>query len=110
MNAHRIRLRRPWQREVAEQAVRWRRRFHRPTGLQSHQRVLLVVEGLAAEGRATLNGRELGPLASDASPCRFDVSQRLEANNELVLELDVSPPVGATPTDAPPAQVALEIS
>lgn len=110
MRSHRIRLRRPWRCEPSTDGILWRRRFNRPTGLEPGQRVWVVVDGIAAEGSASLNGHELGRLMPDGRSCRFEVTGQLRLHNELVLELATFPPVNDSPTDAPPVEVALEIT
>lgn len=76
--------------------VRYRRRFNRPTGLDSHERVWLVVEGVDAFGQATLNGQALGEVRGYALPASFDVTDLLAPNNELLLDVEL-------PADAAPA-------
>ena len=109
MNPHRIRLRRPWQCEPSQGGVRWRRPFHRPTGLGRSKRVWIVVRRLAFEGTASLNGRPLGRLVPQGPVSRFDATDRLQPHNELVLDLRMSPPAGDSPRDQPPAEIVLEI-
>lgn len=70
-------------------AVRYRRRFNRPSGLDPHERVWLIVEGLDAFGVATLNGRLLGPVQGYAVPASFDVTEMLLPNNELSLDVEL---------------------
>ena len=67
--------------------VRYRRRFNRPSGLDPHERVWLVVEGVDAFGSATLNGRALGDIRGYALPASFDVTDLLGAGNELNLDV-----------------------
>lgn len=105
---HRIRLRRPWRCESAENAVRWWRAFQRPTGLAGGACVAAVVEDLAAPGRLWLNGVLLGELAG--ADGRFDVTGRLAARNELMIEIPHLPPPASPAGDDPPAAVFLEIT
>jgi glycosyl hydrolase family 2 len=114
---HVIRLRGPWEFEVVENAsaltsprsgkaklpcdwsealgrefrgqVRYRRRFNRPSGLDPHERVWLIVEGVDAFGAATLNGRELGEVRGYALPASFDVTDLLAQGNELLLDVEL---------------------
>ena len=110
MTAHRIRLRRPWHCEPAGEGVRWRRPFNRPTGLGPAQRVWLVLEGLAVAGTAALNGEALGRLDRDRPECRFDVTDRLQVHNELVVELAASHPAAQPNSGSPPGEVSVEIT
>lgn len=69
--------------------VRYRRRFNRPSGLDPHERVWLIVEGVDAFGAAALNGRALGEVRGYALPARFDVTDLLGQANELLLEVEL---------------------
>lgn len=69
--------------------VAFRRRFHRPNNLESHERVEIVLEGVAAAGEVSLNGRLLGPIDMHTRSFRRDVTGLLEANSELTVELEV---------------------
>jgi hypothetical protein len=107
MDRHRIRLRKPWQREATAGGVVWRRRFGRPSGLGVGQTVCVCVEGVPSEGSVTLNGQRLGPLPSPHTSARYDVTRRLLARNELSIHLEEARE--ATATEAPPGEVCLEI-
>jgi len=54
--------------------VRYRRRFGRPTGLRTRDRVELVMERVDALGRVTLNQTRLGEIAAGQTNARFDVT------------------------------------
>jgi len=85
MNAHRIRLRAPWQSERhAHGGVSWNRRFHRPTNVDPAERAWIVVSGVGLEGTAGLNGQVLGPLLVSGET-RFDVTGLLADRNELAI-------------------------
>lgn len=105
MGIHRIRLREPWECETRRDGVCWRRRFNRPTGLGSRERVSLVVERLAGNGEVRLNGALLGRLEPADAAARFDVTDRLEPHNEVMLLVSIPKQI---PTGLP-AEVALEI-
>ncbi|HUY90625.1 MAG TPA: hypothetical protein VMV10_17945 [Pirellulales bacterium] len=70
-------------------AVRYRRRFNRPSGLDPHERVWLVVEGVDAFGAAMLNGRALGQAPGYALPASFDVTEWLSPSNELFIDVEL---------------------
>ncbi|MHB0955093.1 MAG: hypothetical protein ACYC0X_01810 [Pirellulaceae bacterium] len=85
---HVIRLREPWQvSREADHRVVLRRRFHCPTGLESGDRVLLVVEGLIGERSVTLNGNHLAMESDTAGTLRAEIHAQLIGLNEIVLEL-----------------------
>jgi len=82
--------------------VRFRRRFHAPTGLEAHERLMLVIEGIDPSGDVQLNGRHLGRVESMEETKTFDVTGLVAANNELVIEVeftghDADPVLGRTP-------------
>jgi hypothetical protein len=66
----------------------WRRRFGSPTGLESGDRVLLVVE-LPPAGmpwrRLELNGVALSPIDAGGSQWECDVTTMLRDRNEILL-------------------------
>lgn len=70
--------------------VRYRRAFHKPTGLDLGERVFLVIEPPRSEGEAALNGVVLGRVAGDTA--RFDITDRLDYDN--LLEIVVTHPAG----------------
>ncbi len=106
---YRIRLRKPWQVERLPDGLRWRRTFHRPTGLGAAERVWIAVEGTDATGSVALNDQPLGPLAGRGSPSRFEVTGLLRGRNELVLVIDLTPQGGETVPSCPPGEVGIEI-
>ena len=78
--------------------VKFTRRFGRPTGLDAHTCVMLVVD--AGDQRVTieLNGESLGEMDADHSPWRQDVTARLQSANELVIVVELP----ETTQDSPP--------
>jgi beta-galactosidase/beta-glucuronidase len=68
--------------------VRHLRRFARPTGLDSGERVWLVCDGAADAATIALNGAPLGAIPGTNQPTRFDVTERLLPRNELVIDVD----------------------
>ncbi len=71
--------------------VRYTRRFGRPTGLASYERVWLVIEGVDARGNVALNGRPLGEVVGYAVPAGFDVTEQLSPRNELEIVAEAPP-------------------
>ena len=110
MKPHRFRLRRPWQCEPAGGGVRWRRPFHRPTGLGPDVRVWIVLEGFSASGSVTLNGQALGRLDPDQPECRLDATESLRPQNDLTLDLDAPAPAAQPNAGSAPGEVSLEIA
>jgi hypothetical protein len=58
--------------------VRYRRSFQKPTGLESGERVWLVVETARSRGVVSLCRKRLGEAAG-----RFDITELLEDHNQL---------------------------
>ena len=107
---HTIRLRDPWDASPqADGTVRFTRHFNRPTGLETGDRVWLVIEG-AAPFSVSLNGHPVGqasrlpPPAAD--PARYEITALLQPRNKLEIELQSAPA-----TDGPPCvgEVRLKI-
>lgn len=80
--------------------VLYRRRFNRPTGLDAHNRVWLVIEGVDPRGHFALNGHALGTIDGYALPVESDVTELLAAAN--VLEVEVELPAEVAPSRAHP--------
>jgi hypothetical protein len=91
---HVINLSTAWQ-PPGDGSRAWVRRFGRPAGIESGDRVWLVLDG--GEGASlVLNGMGLA-----AAGGRHDVTALLEPRNELLLVPTTSEPAIATPVDAP---------
>lgn len=69
--------------------VRFRRRFHAPTGLGPEDRVCLICDGLTGTGTVTMNSEQLGP-AQQNEP--IEITARLQRFNELLIDLAVTAP------------------
>jgi hypothetical protein len=91
--AARARMPNDWQ-EIAgadfRGIVRHVRRFHRPTGLEPHERVWLVSEGVDSHGQFTLNGQSLGRSSGYAIPAEFDITDLLQDANDLTIDIELS--------------------
>ena len=133
MTVHRIRLRGPWLLEPTARRpetveartvrlpvrlgelvecgacrVRLSRRFHCPTNLGPDDQVSLGVNKLPDEALVCLNGAPLGPQACHATGESVFPIARLEPNNLLTVEFDVSTRSAAS--DGAWGEVALLIS
>jgi hypothetical protein len=69
--------------------VRYTRRFQCPTGLDHGARVVLRIDQADAWGCVSLNGHLLGTLRAIEGPGRFDVTDRLQDRNELVVDVEL---------------------
>jgi hypothetical protein len=89
---HRIRLREPWEETALENGrLRRSRRFGRPSRLDAHERVWLVVERLPESGSVRLNERELSETPGDV---RCDVTELLLDNNRVEIDLPTAYELG----------------
>lgn len=99
---HSIRLREPWDVEPAAGGLkRHRRFFNKPTGLESGDRVWIVVEGAVGLSELTLNGSPpphapspkvaVEGTANDDELRSYEVTTLLNLRNELVLVTEDSP-------------------
>ena len=68
--------------------VRYRRVFHRPTGLEGGTRVFLVVEPARSEACITLKQKLVGFVHPGDETGRFDITDRLEDDNVLEIFVD----------------------
>jgi hypothetical protein len=81
--------------------VRYVRTFQKPTGLESGERVWLVVEPPRSLGTVRLADQLLGTVSRDGAASRFDISSLLADRNRL--EIVVEHP--ALDHDGRPAQL-----
>ncbi len=68
--------------------VRFRRRFHRPSNLEPHERVFVVFDGVGGAADVKVNGAEMGSIFNASEPVSFDVTNVLETSNELVVDIE----------------------
>ncbi|MEX2188410.1 MAG: hypothetical protein WD875_16500 [Pirellulales bacterium] len=68
--------------------VEYRRRFGRPTGIDSGRRVWLVCDGADAWAALTLNGQRLGDVDGPAARAEFDITERLQERNEITATVE----------------------
>jgi hypothetical protein len=91
-----------WADVVAGERVCFTRRFGYPGRIDDFERVWIVGEGVSGHATLRLNGEALG--RSSPGGFEFDATRRLQARNELEIELTRDP--GAK---APWSDVALEV-
>jgi hypothetical protein len=68
--------------------VSYRRTFHGPTGLESGERAMLVVEPPRARGTIALNGSRLGDVATGGPSARIDITSLLQELNQLEIVVE----------------------
>lgn len=79
--------------------VRYRRSFHRPSTLDPHERLWLIVEGADARGAVSLNGIHLGNIDGYGLWASFDVTAIIDGRNEIALDVEL--PASSTGANAP---------
>ncbi len=108
---HVIRLRGPWESELVVgatlPAVLWKRRFGRPTGLDSGEQLCLCLRSTNPIHHATLNDEELHRDIDATATHRINITSRVRERNLLELTLDATAGQLAPET---PFEVWLEIS
>ncbi len=108
---HVIRLRGPWESEPVADAplptILWKRRFGRPTGLESGEQLCLCLRSTSQVQRATLNDAELHREIDASATHRIDITSRVRERNLLELTLDAT---ASQPEPGTPFEVWLEIS
>lgn len=107
----RVKLPATWQSLFGNQhgTVRFQRRFHRPTNLDSWEQVFIVFDGVGGEGAVSVNGMSVGQISTRAESQDFEVTSLLKDGNVLQVDLEH---LGADDESAPGglwAAVAIEI-
>lgn len=69
--------------------VEFSRRFARPTGLVSDQRVDLVLDGVDARARVLLNDAHLLEIPPGGSASRVEIGALLADRNRLIVEVEL---------------------
>ena len=85
--------------------LRFARRFQRPTGLEPHETVRLVLEVPWTVAVVTLNEHPLEVEPTSGARTEWNITARLADANVLVIELEYRADDGA-PADVPPADGA----
>lgn len=67
------------------------RRFHRPTNLEPHERVFIVLTGVGGAGQFSLNGLAMGEFDGKTKSAEVEVTDRLVSFNQLEVTLDFDP-------------------
>lgn len=89
----RVRMPSTWQSAFGNVSgrMRFRRRFQRPTNLDSNERVHIAFDGLGGRADISINGQEIGSLEDTTDTHSFDITSLLKLSNELTVELSFSP-------------------
>ena len=85
------------------------RRFHRPTNLDAHEKVVIVLTGVGGAGTVSLNGTVLLEFTRAENLVEADVTHRLLAFNVLEVCVRFSPAPESQSPGGLFAPVVLEI-
>jgi len=69
--------------------VIFRRRFQKPTNLDSNERVHIAFDGIGGRADVSVNGTTLGSLSNNSETVSFDMTEVLEHSNELAVDLTI---------------------
>lgn len=94
--------------DVAGQAT-FRRKFHRPTNLESHERVILVLTGVRGRGTVSLNDTLLGEFSAIGEAIEFDTTRFLNPFNTVSVQLTFDPQEAPSLPGGLYAPVAIDI-
>ena len=89
--------------------ARFQRKFHRPTNLEPHERVFIVLTEARGTGSVKLNETPLGEFTANATEHKFDVTKALEPFNVLTVELTHCPSEAPDQSGGLYGVVAIEI-
>ncbi len=88
-------------------SARFIRPFNRPTNLDAHERIDLVLDGIGGSVAVRLNQQAVGAIPASQHSGRFDITHLLQPHN--VLEIDVDWDGSSTEQGGLWAPVGLEI-
>jgi hypothetical protein len=98
--------------EVAGKA-RFRRRFHKPTNLDQHEQVYIVLENIRGRVQISINDSVLGTADNPPTTLNYEITDSLKPFNELSVEIEFDPASTSLNIDSKPATlwewVAIEI-
>ncbi len=94
---------------LAGGTVQFRRKFHRPTNLEPHERVMIVFTESRGTGEVGLNGLSVGQFAAVGDAVEFEISTLMKPFNELSVEITFDPNLDPAISGGLFGVVALEI-
>lgn len=89
--------------------AQFRRKFHRPTNLEPHERVMLVMTEVRGSGTIRLNQHQLGDFAGTGDAVEFEITTLMNPFNEVVIEIQFDPCSQAGVAGGLYGAIALEI-
>ena len=76
--------------DVAGKA-RFRRRFHKPTNLEQHEQVFIVLEDVTGRVQVSINDSVLGTADNPQKTLDYEITDSLKPFNELSVEIEFDP-------------------
>lgn len=93
--------------------VCFRRRFHKPTNLEPHERVYIVLEEIKGRVQISINDSVLGTADNPQQTLDYEITELLKPFNELSVEIEFDPASTSRKEDSTPVilweWVAIEI-
>ena len=71
--------------------AQFRRKFHRPTNLESHERVMLVLTEVRGSGHVHLNDLPIGSFDASGGAVEFDITNSMKPFSEIAVEITFDP-------------------
>lgn len=71
--------------------ARFRRKFHRPSNLDPHEWVMLVLTEVRGSGSIRLNQHQLGHFSATGGAVEFEITHLMNAFNEVTIEIQFDP-------------------
>ena len=71
--------------------ARFQRKFHRPTNLEPHERVMLILTEVRGQGSVQLNDIDLGEFTGTGQLVEFEITDSMKPFNELVIDIQYDP-------------------
>ena len=89
--------------------AQFRRKFHRPTNLEPHERVILVFTEVRGTGSVQLNEWPVGEFTGNGKSVEFEITSLMKPFNELSVEVTFDPATQPSLSGGLYGAVALEI-
>lgn len=89
--------------------AQFRRKFHRPTNLESHEHVVLVFTEIRGSGQVLLNGQHVGQFNAAGDAVEIEITSLLKPFNEIAVEISFDPQFEPGAPGGLSGAVALEI-
>ena len=75
----------------ASGTAQFRRKFHRPTNLEPHERIMLVLTEVRGSGGVRLNDVPVGHFVGSGGLVEFEISTLMKPVNEVAVDIKYDP-------------------